>query len=278
MPIITISRGTLSGGEALANLVSQKSGYAVIGLEVIKDAAARYGISESAISQQLKQTPGVIERLRGDKKRIYVIAIQSALAERALQGNFVYHGLAGHFLLHNVPNVLKIRLVAPLAYRLKSVMEKKQLTEEKAIKYIVNVDEKRKQWTKFLYDVDWTDPMLYDLVINLDQISLNTACVMIMDAIDQPEFKDTPEKQKAIQDFALSSRVKAKLAIDERTRGVELEVEAKEGKVIVKGQLFTTATLLATGIQRTKACIHEIAKSIPSVKELIIDLEESPIP
>jgi len=277
MPIITISRGTLSGGEALANLLSEKTGYPVIGLEAVKDAATRYGISESAISKQLNQGPRVIERLAGDKRRIYVIAVQSALAERALQGDFIYHGLAGHFLLHEIPNVLKIRLVAPLTYRVKSVMEKKRLNEGEAIKYIEKVDEKRKQWTQFLYEVDWTDPMLYDVVINLGQVSLDTACGMIRYALDQPEFKDSPEKQKALQDFALSSQVKARLALDERTRGVETAVEARDGKVFVRGRLFTTSALVATGMQSTKAYIHEVAKGIPGVKELTIDIIESAI-
>jgi cytidylate kinase len=277
MPIITISRGTLSGGEALANLLSEKTGYPVIGLEAVKDAATRYGISESAISKQLNQGPRVIERLAGDKRRIYVIAVQSALAERALQGDFIYHGLAGHFLLHEIPNVLKIRLVAPLTYRVKSVMEKKRLNEGEAIKYIEKVDEKRKQWTQFLYEVDWTDPMLYDVVINLGQVSLDTACGMIGYALDQPEFKDSPEKQKALQDFALSSQVKARLALDERTRGVETAVEARDGKVFVRGRLFTTSALVATGMQSTKAYIHEVAKGIPGVKELTIDIIESAI-
>jgi len=277
MPIITISRGTLSGGEALANLLSGKTGYPVIGLEVIRDAATRFGISESAISKQLSQGPRVIERLAGDKRRIYVGAVQSALAERALQGDFIYHGLAGHFLLLEVPNVLKIRLIAPLPYRVKSVMEKKGFIGEEAIKYIENVDEKRKQWTRFLYDVDWTDPMLYDMVINLDQVTPDTACGLILYALDRPEFKDSPEKQKAVRDFALSCEVKARLALDERTRGVESVVEAKGGKVFVRGRVFTTSTLLATGLQSTKACIQEVVKGIPGVKELTIDLLESPI-
>ena len=277
MPIVTISRGTLSGGEALANLLSGKTGYPVIGLEVIKDAATRFGISESAISKQLSQGPRVIERLAGDKRRIYLSAVQSALSERALQGDFIYHGLAGHFLLLEVPNVLKIRLVAPLPYRVKSVMEKKGFTEQDAIKYIEKVDEKRKQWTRFLYDVDWTDPMLYDVVINLDQVTLDTACGLILYALNQPEFKDSPEKQKAVQDFALSCQVKARLALDERTRGVEIAVEAAEGKVLVRGRVFTTSALLATGLQSTKAYIHEVAKSIPGVKDLTIEITESPI-
>ncbi len=277
MPIITVSRGTLSGGEAFANLLSGKTGYPVIGLEVIRDTATRYGISESAISKQLNQGPRVMERLAGDKRRIYLIAVQSALAERSLQGDFIYHGLAGHLLLQEVPKVFKIRLVAPLSYRVKSVMERKGLTQQDAVKYIENVDEKRKQWTKFLYDVDWTDPMLYDVVINLGQISLDAACGMIMSALDQPEFRDSPEKQKAIKDFALCSQVKARLALDERTRGVETSVEAKEGKVFVRGRLFTTSALVATGTQSTKACIHEVIKGIPGLKELSIDLIESPI-
>ena len=277
MPIITISRGTLSGGEALANLLSGKTGYPVIGLEVIKDAATRFGISESAISKQLSQGPRVVERIAGDKRRIYWSAVQSALAERALQGHFIYHGLAGHFLLLEVPNVLKVRLVAPLPYRVKSVMEKKKFTEQEAIKYIENVDEKRKQWTRFLYDVDWTDPMLYDVVINLDRMTLDTACGLILYAVDQPEFKDTPEKQRAVRDFALSCQVRARLALDERTRGVETVVEAKGESVLVKGRVFTTSALVATGIQSTKAHIHEVVKGIPGVKELTVDIVESPI-
>ncbi|MCU0595391.1 MAG: cytidylate kinase family protein [Desulfobacterota bacterium] len=277
MPIITISRGTLSGGEALANLLSEKTGYPVVGLEVIKDAATRFGISEGAISKQLSQGPRVIERIAGDKRRIYLSAVQSALAERALQGDFIYHGLAGQFLLVEVPNVLKVRLVAPLTYRVKSVVEKKGFTEQEAIKYIQNVDEKRMQWTRFLYDVDWTDPMLYDMVINLDQVTLDTACGLILYPLDRPEFKDSPEKQRAIRDFALSCQVTARLALDERTRGVETSVEAREGKVSVRGRVFTTSALLATGMQSTKAHIHEVVKGIPGVKELTIDISESPI-
>ncbi len=277
MPIVTISRGTLSGGEGLANLLSGKTGYPVLGLEVIRDAAKQYGISESEISKQLNQGPRVIERLVGDKRRIYLIALQSTLVERALQGNFIYHGLAGHFLLHGIPNVLRIRLVAPLTYRVKSVVEKKRLNEEDAIKYIENIDEKRKRWTRFLYDVDWTDPMLYDVVINLGQISLSTASEMVMSTLDQPEFKDSPEKQEAVRDFALSCRVKTRLALDERTRGVETEVEVKEGKVFVRGRLYTTSALLATGVQSTKTHIHEVAKGIPGVRELRVDIFESAI-
>ena len=151
--------------------------------------------------------------------------------------------------------------------------EKKRLQEEGAVRYIENVDEKRKKWTKFLYDVDWTDPMLYHMVINLGQIALDTACGMILYAIEPPDFKDTPKTIKAIQNLGLSSQVKAKLALDPRTTGLELDAESEDGKVSVKGQLFATMTPLSTGTQKTKDYITEIAKGIPAVKELIVDFK-----
>jgi osmotically-inducible protein OsmY len=53
---------------------------------------------------------------------------------------------------------------------------------------------------------------------------------------------------------------------------MELDAEANDGKVFVKGQVFTTVAPLTTGTQTTKAYITEIAKDIPGVKEIIVDL------
>jgi cytidylate kinase len=277
MPIVTISRGTFSGGEALAHCLTKKSGFPAVGVEVIKEAATLYGISESEISQQLKQGPKVWERLLGEKRRLYLIALQSAMAERAVKGDFIYHGLAGHFLLHGVPNVFKVRLVAPLSYRIKIEMAKKNITEEVAKEYIEKVDERRKQWTKFFYHVDWTDPFLYDMVINLENLSIDTTCGMIMHALDQPEFQSSPEKKQAIEDFALSCQLKAKIALNERTRGIELDVEVKDSNVRIQGKLYTTVGMFATGLRQTEAEIGTIAKSVPGVKDVKVDLQELPV-
>lgn len=277
MSIVTISRGTFSGGEALAQCLTKKTGLPAVGVEVIKEAAILYGISESEISQQLKQGPNVWERLLGEKRRLYFIALQSAMAERAAKGDFIYHGLAGHFLLHGVPNVFKVRLVAPLSYRIKSEVAKKNITEEVAKQYIKKVDERRKQWTKFFYNVDWTDPSLYDMVINLENLSLDTACGIIMYALSQPEFQSTPEKKKAVEDFALSCQVKAKIALNERTKGIELDVEVKEGNVRIQGKLYTTVGMFATGLRQSEAEIITIVKSVPGVKDVKVELQELPV-
>jgi cytidylate kinase len=277
MSIVTISRGTFSGGEALAQCLTKKTGLPAVGVEVIKEAATLYGISESEISQQLKQGPKVWERLLGEKRRLYFIALQSAMAERAAKGDFIYYGLAGHFLLHGVPNVFKVRLVAPLSYRIKNEMAKKNITGEVAKEYIEKVDERRKQWTKFFYHVDWTDPSLYDMVINLENLSIDAACGIIMYALSQPEFQSSPEKKKAVEDFALSCQVKAKLALNERTKGIELDVAVKDGNVRIQGKLYTTVGMFATGLRQSEAEIITIVKSVPGVKDVKVELQELPV-
>lgn len=276
MPIVTISRGTLSGGEALAALLSGKLNCPMVGLEIIKDAASLYGISEVAIWAQLKQGPGVMERLLGENRRLYLIALQAALINRSAKGDFVYHGLAGHFLLQDVPTLYKVRLVAPLRYRVSKVMEKKMLSEEEAVAYIQKVDQMRMEWTRFLYNADWTDPSLYDIVINLEYVSLNAAAEMIMDALAQPRFQDTPETRKAIEDLALSSRVKAKLALDERTRGIEVETGAKGGKVTIVETFHDAAILCDTRARLAAEDIARIAQNIPGVTEVTVHLKRSP--
>jgi cytidylate kinase len=277
MSIVTISRGTFSGGEALAQCLTKKTGLPAVGVEVIKEAATLYGISESEISQQLKQGPKVWERLLGEKRRLYFIALQSAMAERAAKGDFIYYGLAGHFLLHGVPNVFKVRLVAPLSYRIKNEMAKKNITGEVAKEYIEKVDERRKQWTKFFYHVDWTDPSLYDMVINLENLSIDTACGVLMYALSQPEFQSSPEKKKAVEDFALSCQINAKIAFNERTKGIELGVEVKDGNVRIQGKLYTTVGMFATGLRQSEAEIITIVKSVPGVKDVKVDLQELPV-
>ena len=46
MAIITISRGTFSGGQSLAEYVAGKLGYRCLAREVLIEAARQYGVDE----------------------------------------------------------------------------------------------------------------------------------------------------------------------------------------------------------------------------------------
>ncbi len=279
MAIVTISRGTLSGGEALANCLSERLGWPALSREVIREAASRYGIAENLLTEQMDKSPGLIRRrlLKGEDARLYLVAIQAALAERALEGNFVYHGHAGHLLLKELPSVLKVRLLAPMEYRIRMVMEKQGISESEAKNHIEVVDKGRIQWTKALYGLDWEDPHLYDMVVHLGTLSVDTACSVIDFTVRQPDFEETSNKQEILNQFALACRIKLRLAQNDRTRGMQIKVRVRDRVAQIYGK-FLSSGPISTGLHRSEEDISEVIREFPEIEKVEFDVRDAGIP
>jgi cytidylate kinase len=234
MAIITISRGTFSGGRNFAECLAEKLGYRCISRIATHEAAKRYGVTDEELTEAIHETPGIWERLSSAKER-YLACARAALISQVRDDNVIYHGLAGHFLLKGVPHVLRVRVVADAEFRIKGAMDRTRLVRNEAIEYINKMDEKRVRWTRFLYHVDWTDPSLYDLVLNFEHMGLEGACEIVCHIIGMPEYQTTPMSRRAMGDLVLSSHVKAILATDKSVPGLGIEVEASGGVVTLSG-------------------------------------------
>jgi cytidylate kinase len=273
MAIITISRGTMSGGEALAGRLSEKLGWPAVGREVITEAANTFNLSENLLAEQLEKMPGFFRKYTSER-RLYMMALQSALIERALKGNFIYHGLAGHLLLKDVPQVLKVRLIAPMEYRIRQLVHKKQMSREDASNYIKQVDRQRTEWTRWLYNVDWSDPTLYDAVFNLNALPLALIAELICQTAKSPIFQDSQEHREALGQFHLANQVRMRLARNDRTHGSNLEVTAKDSRVRVTGEILTGG-LFGSGMNSASNAIRKTAMEVPGVEGVEVDVRES---
>ncbi len=277
MPIITISRGTMSGGTALADCLAESLGIPCVGREPTEeDAAAKIGVSAEVLSRKLQQSPGLWERLTADRRR-FVVAAQAAVAEHAASGDLVYHGLAGQLLLRGAPAVLRVRLVAPLEMRARAVMDQHGLSRERAEEYIRHVDEDRSTWMRTIYGAEVNDPIHYDLILNLAQMSLETACTVVADTARRPEFVITDEARAALQDFVLACRVKLALAMDAATRMLDLEVTARDGEVMVRGRAPETP-MLTHKSERFSQEVSEVAGAVDGVRHVELDLARFGLP
>lgn len=206
MPIITISRGTLSGGRNTAECLAETLGYPCVGREILQEAARKVGVPVEDLSGKLEAPPSLFARLTQERKR-YLLAVQTALAERGTSGRLVYHGLAGQFLLRDLPGVLSARLIAPLEMRVRTLTSSHHgMTGKAAEEFIHNVDDERRRWVKLMYGADVEDPSLYDLTVNLESISLETACVILAEVAAQPQFEVTADVEKRLEDFANECR------------------------------------------------------------------------
>ena len=94
MSIITISRGSLSGGRDLAERVAARLGYRCISREVLLEAASRYGVPEPKLWELFEKKPSFWEWLTRSRER-YIVFMQAAMCEEAQHGQLVYHGQAG---------------------------------------------------------------------------------------------------------------------------------------------------------------------------------------
>lgn len=261
MAIITISRGIFSGGEKVAQCLAERIGYRCLDREELLAKAAAIGVSEGKLREALMTSPNALGRL-SRQLRLYLLALQAALAEEAADDDLVYHGNAGHLLLKDVGPVLRVKIVAPMEFRLKLLRDRLQLGPVEGEAYLARQDNERRKWTRFLYGVEWDDPTLYDAVINLDRTDPEQACALIAEMAGLKCFALTLHRQLAIRDFALASRVRAALGLDAQTARLDVQVLTKAGRVRIQGFVGSDGSL------------HEVARvvrQVPGALEVNLD-------
>lgn len=266
MPVITISRGSLSGGELLAEHLRSKLGFRVISREVIVEAANRYGVSEAKLAEEMRKPPGLLERLTHAKDR-YVLAVQAALAEMVRTGDVIYHGLCGQLLLRGLSSLVTVRLIAPLEYRVRQAMIELDCTREKALQHIASVDEQRSRWVHHIYGVDWADPARYDIVLNLEHVDIDTAAEVVAALVRRRQERARPaEEQRELEDFALAARIRAELTFhaDVPIGAVGVEVEGDTVRL-------TGEELLRSDGQR----VARFVRGLPGVGRVLLPGEEA---
>ncbi len=254
MAIVTISLGSATGGLFLANGLAKRLGYRVITREEIIRGAAKFGVAEAKLEKALLEPPVFSEDFKRDI-RCYLSFVQEALCEWAEKDNIIYLGHAGHLLLRGISHVLRIRLIAPPSYRIRTLVEREGMTEEQAAAHIQTVDAQRRAWTLLLYGVDWLSPTLYDLTINLESMSIDSAVDIAAAAVNCREFAATNQSRKAVKDLRLESRVRAALAADPSAAlsEIEVRVDSSTGTVHLKGKvqaasMIDEAVRIARGI------------------------------
>ena len=239
MPIVTISRGSFSGGKAIAEKLAKVLGFRCIDRDIIVERAAAAGVSQYDLVGAIEKPPSLLDRFR-HKKYIYLALFQAALTEEVRTGRVVYHGHAGHLLLKGARPVLRVRIIAPLEMRIEMCRERLRLSSEEAVRYIQKMDQDRQKWTQFLYGVDWGKPELYDIVLNLEHMEIDEACDMLAGVVKRQRcFDFGPHCQQEMDDLALACRLKASLATDPATSDLEVEVTSAKGVVQVRGQVST---------------------------------------
>jgi cytidylate kinase len=117
-----------------------------------------------------------------EAKRITLIEAVIRVAYQ--HGNIVILGRGGQAILKDKPDVLHVRIVAPLDARAQRLHEQENFSLGGAQDIVIKRDQASAEYLKRFYDLDWADPALYDLVIDTTKLGLEGATQLIVAAVE----------------------------------------------------------------------------------------------
>ena len=91
--------------------------------------------------------------------------IKGVILNIATDGYSIMVGRAVHIIAKDIKKALHVRLVAPLEYRVNSIMKYNNLNREEALEYIEKTDKERKAYRKALLKDDPKNN-LFDITLN----------------------------------------------------------------------------------------------------------------
>jgi len=217
MAVITISREFGSGGDQVAARLCETLGYHAFGKAEIDKALEETTLSKwNAVdyNEDNHEVQRLLDRLfrrvaspvqtiawaadpsiatRPERADVHDVAVMS-IVKRAIKAapradNMLIVGRGGQVVLAGVPGVLHVRLIAPLEQRVQTVLE--QLKREdpslpeadllrRAHQLVAERDLASADYIRRYFDVDWADPRLYHMVLNLGMLAQERAVQLIL--------------------------------------------------------------------------------------------------
>ena len=93
----------------------------------------------------------------------------------ASEGDAVFVGRCADYVLRNRSDLVRVFITADYDYRVKSMMERKNLREDQAKKLVKTVDKDRGSYYRYYTDQSWGDVNCYDLCVNVAKVGVEGA-------------------------------------------------------------------------------------------------------
>lgn len=178
---VTISRQFGSGGHEIGELLSKKLGVSFIDREIIAETAKKSGLSEELI-QAFDEKPtksflySLVLGLNREKPENdeYDLPLpqQIFLAERntiqaiSEEKSAVFVGRCADYALRDIPGRIRVFIYAPFETRVRRIMERRNIDEDKAADLIHKIDTQRSNYYNYYTGQRWGQPENYDLCID----------------------------------------------------------------------------------------------------------------
>jgi hypothetical protein len=109
--------------------------------------------------------------------------------EVAREGSALFFGKGSQLLLHDFDCALHVLVTGSREKRIARIAEEHKVGRDVAEEMVDRSDHDKRSFLRFAFDEDWLNPKLYDVILNTDKLSVDSAVKMILDAANSHEIK-----------------------------------------------------------------------------------------
>ncbi|HEY5533178.1 MAG TPA: cytidylate kinase-like family protein [Candidatus Anoxymicrobiaceae bacterium] len=187
--VITISRQKGSGGMWIAEELARRMCWRFIGKDLISEAASKAGIDEAKMERVFEARVSLQDRITFQQRSAkYVDAMARVMREEVDKGNVVILGRGAGVILAEDRRLFRVHVVADLDTRIQRIASEQKLKGikglEDARRLCNESDYARATFHQYLFSVDWNSPLLYELVLNTSDMTLDQASEVILRAFE----------------------------------------------------------------------------------------------
>ena len=196
--VITIGREHGSNGHLIAKQLADLLGYRCYDKEIVDAAAEGSSFSkeildtydERRVSPYILPTPHYMGYNEVFRLNMEVASAQfQAIRRLAEEGNCIFVGRCADYVLRGRTDLLRVFIMAEEPFRVKTMMDRRDLTEEQARKLVKQVDKDRSSYYKYYTDQIWGEKEYYDLCVNSGRLGVEGAVKLITACVESLEAK-----------------------------------------------------------------------------------------
>jgi len=238
MAILAITKSYGSGGNEIGRSIERLLGYEYISLR--------------KILEETKRTGGAWERCRseyGDEATYpdiwwsftgFMTLAQSIIMNYAEQDNKVIMARGASALLKDVPHALRVRITAPVEYRIQEVMKKEDIPLDTARLIVKEADRAIHGTMSRIYGEDWNDPDAFELKFDTSEMPVGDVVEVIKNALIEKEKLNTEEAKHLLHLHTVAAKVKAGIATNPKFLIPTLEVDVEKNFIALRAVVHST--------------------------------------
>lgn len=238
MPVIAMTREMGSLGKDVAAGFAERARGKVVYQEIIEPVADKMRLRKSHVERFLDGKAGLWERLTTDKTSLSIYTAEETFRLLGDPENVVIRGWGAVHLLRWVPHVIRVRICAPFELRVRNMMERLHSDDRATIEKELRLsDEAHTAIVRRHFGVDWRDAEHYHLVMSTANLPVEACIEQVRTLALQPQFADSEESRRVMEDLALEASVRAALRRDARTAGLALMINCADETATLTGMV-----------------------------------------